>query len=83
MDTLHTFWDNITHYKTESVHFLGLMNPATKFQGPPRKAQEYASEDPSGLFAGKRLVLLGFEVLGFFRVFRVPIKEYIGTIRDL
>ena len=59
------FGDNITHHKTESVHFLGLMNPATKFLGPPRKAQEYASEDPSGLFAGKRLVLLGFEVLGF------------------
>ena len=28
MDTLYTFWDNITHYKTESV--LGLMNSATK-----------------------------------------------------
>ena len=32
MDTLYTFWDNITHYKTESVHFLGLMNSATKEQ---------------------------------------------------
>ena len=30
MDTLYTFWDNITHYETESVHFLGLMNSATK-----------------------------------------------------
>ena len=30
MDTLYTFWDNITHYKTKSVHFLGLMNSATK-----------------------------------------------------
>ena len=30
MDTLYTFWENITHYKTESVHFLGLMNSATK-----------------------------------------------------
>ena len=30
MDTLYTFWDNINHYKTESVHFLGLMNSATK-----------------------------------------------------
>ena len=29
MDTLYTFWDNITHYKTESVHFWGLMNSAT------------------------------------------------------
>ena len=27
---LKTFWDNITHYKTKSVHLLGLMNPATK-----------------------------------------------------
>ena len=31
MDALYTFWDNITHYKTKSVHFLGLMNSATKF----------------------------------------------------
>ena len=29
MDTLYTFWDNITHYKTESVNFLGL-NSATE-----------------------------------------------------
>ena len=31
MDTLYTFWDNSTHYKTESVNFLGLMNSATKY----------------------------------------------------
>ena len=30
MDTLYTFWDHITYYKTESVHFWGLMNSATK-----------------------------------------------------
>ena len=30
MDTLYTFWVNITHYKTDSVHFLGLMNSANK-----------------------------------------------------
>ena len=30
MDTLYTFWDNISHYKTTSVDFLGLMNSATK-----------------------------------------------------
>ena len=30
MDTLYTFWDNVTHDKTESVHFSGLMNSATK-----------------------------------------------------
>ena len=35
MDTLYTFWDNTTHYKTDSVsvHFWGLMNSATKVQG--------------------------------------------------
>ena len=31
MDALYTFWDNITHYKTETVRFLGLMNSATKY----------------------------------------------------
>ena len=30
MDTLCTFGDNMTHYKTENVHFLGLMSSATK-----------------------------------------------------
>ena len=30
MDTLDTFWDNITYYKTESVNFLVLMNSATR-----------------------------------------------------
>ena len=30
MDTLYTFWDNITHNKTKSLHFLGLVNSATK-----------------------------------------------------
>ena len=25
-----TFWDNITHYKTRSVHFWGLLNSATE-----------------------------------------------------
>ena len=33
MDTLYTFLDNITHYKTKSVHFFGLMNSATKQKG--------------------------------------------------
>ena len=28
--TLYTFWDNITHYKTKSVHFWGAMNSAAK-----------------------------------------------------
>ena len=31
MDTRYTFWDNSTHYKNESVNFLGLMNSATKY----------------------------------------------------
>ena len=32
MDTLYTFWDNITHYKPESLHFWGgFMNSATKY----------------------------------------------------
>ena len=26
---LYTIWDNTTHYKTYSVHFLGLMNSTT------------------------------------------------------
>ena len=30
MDTLYTFGDNITHYKTKIVHFLWLMNSAAK-----------------------------------------------------
>ena len=30
VDTLYTFGDNITHYKTQSVHILGLMNSATQ-----------------------------------------------------
>ena len=34
MDTLYTFWDNITHSKTESVYFLGLINSATKLKVP-------------------------------------------------
>ena len=30
MSMLYTFWDHVTYYKTESVHFWGLMNSATK-----------------------------------------------------
>ena len=30
MDTLYTFGDNITYYKTKSLHCLGPMNSATK-----------------------------------------------------
>ena len=35
MDTLYTFWVNMTHYKTESAHFLGLRNSATKIMKAP------------------------------------------------
>ena len=36
MDTLYTFWDNMTDYETKSVHFGGLMNSATKGSTPFR-----------------------------------------------
>ena len=32
MDTLYTFWDNNTHCKTESLHFLELMNSAVSLE---------------------------------------------------
>ena len=35
MDTLYTFGDNMTDYKTKSVHFLGLMNSATEGEFGP------------------------------------------------
>ena len=38
MDTLYTFWDNIIHYKTKSIHFLGLKNSATKLKARPALA---------------------------------------------
>ena len=28
----YAFWDNITHSKNYSVHFLGLLNSATKLR---------------------------------------------------
>ena len=59
MDTLYTFWDSITHYKTESVHFLGLMNSATrsrkratttkKTKGIVQPAPRFRLRDPQGL----------------------------------
>ena len=30
MSTLYTFWDNMIPYRTESVHFFGPINSATK-----------------------------------------------------
>ena len=49
MDTLYTFWENITHYKTDSVHFWGLRHSATKVFGfleevrlkPPRRSAQH------------------------------------------
>ena len=38
MDTLYTFWDSLTHYKTESVHFLKLMNSALRLLVSPAVA---------------------------------------------
>ena len=32
MDTLYTFLENTTHYKTKCVNFSGLMNSATKLK---------------------------------------------------
>ena len=32
MDTLYTLGDTITQYKTESVHFCGFMNSASKLR---------------------------------------------------
>ena len=73
MDTLNTFWDNTTHYKTKSVHFLGLTNSATKkgttflrvpyFRKPPSKLRDYPrslGQLPTklGLLHGKYTTLL-------------------------
>ena len=51
--------DNITHDKTESVHFLGLMNSATKLR---RKYMLYEQVDTWTLRDG-------CSVRGLFRVF--------------
>ena len=40
MDTLYTCWDIITHYKTESVYFGGLMNSATKKGRPEHNIED-------------------------------------------
>ena len=55
MDTLYTVWDNITHYKTKSVHFLGLMNSASKtYIGTSWRPKYVVDEymDPSGHQSG-------------------------------
>ena len=45
MDTLYTFWDNSTHYKTESVHFWGLMNSATRCRIVKKSQKDVAVEE--------------------------------------
>ena len=55
--TLQLLGDNITHYRTESVHFWGLMNSATKFwvliiiRGKPKLGAIYfdKSDDPRAM----------------------------------
>ena len=32
MDTLYTFWDNTTHFKTKSVHFWGAYELSDKLR---------------------------------------------------
>ena len=53
MDTLYTFGDNITHYKTKSVYFWGLINSATKrrasgcgFEGAGLTVQGFRTLNP-------------------------------------
>ena len=50
MDTFYTFWDNVTHYKTESRHFWGLTNSATKFRSltPESEKPKPPAPVPSG-----------------------------------
>ena len=50
MDTLYNFLDNITHYKTKSVHFWGLMNSATK--------RTWRTTSTAKLISGERLEAL-------------------------
>ena len=60
MDTLYTFWDNITHYQTESIDFLGLMNSATKV--PFSLALHYPKklpQTPANWNMGLRQLVLG------------------------
>ena len=60
MDTVYTFGDNITHYKTKSVHFLGLMNSATRLVYDHVKDGMYhCSREALGLPSGN----IGFGIL--------------------
>ena len=49
MDTLYTFWDNIAHYKTKSVHIVGPMNSATKVRVPMKVVQGFVQSFGCGV----------------------------------
>ena len=78
MDTLYTFWDNITHTRTKSVHFWGPLNSATKscqivkFKLPPRMTQrkleklELEDEAMNHFQPSRDLSFLGFRVSEVF-----------------
>ena len=38
------FWDSSTHYKTEGVNFLGLMNSATKYPTAAKRILGFLGE---------------------------------------
>ena len=71
MDTLYTFGANITHYKTKSVHFWGLMNSATKGVELPQSLAYSETPSPGKVEVslswapGIGVLDLGFGVLGF------------------
>ena len=54
MDTLYTFWDNITPYKTKAYTFWVLKNSATKVLGSPGGVRDKPSH---------RLTALGADVV--------------------
>ena len=58
MDTLYTFLDNTSHYKSKSVHFGGIMNSATKHMKAPyhilRIFSTYSKDRPGRYFRGSK-----------------------------
>ena len=64
MDTLYTFGENITHYKTDSVYFWGLMNSATKITTYTILGDSIVNGPPNPILIIKAPTL-GFRVPGF------------------
>ena len=65
MDTLYTL-DNITHYKTESVNFLGLLNSATKFRMlRVERCFIWMSKEVFARARNKQPTFSGFPILSF------------------